>query len=96
MSAYNYNPPMITPPGEPRPNDPSPDRSFVRGGFFYRPLPALVFKVDLQVALDGDGPAPAAPMTVDGAPGTPRPLDSQLAVAARGKTRVGLGLGFSF
>jgi hypothetical protein len=96
MSSYNFNPPAITPPGEPSPNDPSPARSFVRGGIVYRPLPELVFKVDLQIALDGEGPAAAAPMTLDGAPGTPRPLDPQLAEAARGKTRLGLGVGFTF
>ena len=58
MSPYNYNPPTITGPARRRPNAPSPSRSFVRGGIDYRPLPELVFKVDLQIALDGEGPAP--------------------------------------
>jgi hypothetical protein len=96
MSSYNYNPPTITPPGELPPNAPSPWRSFVHAGINYRPLPALVFKVDLQIALDPPGPPPAAPMTTPGAPGTPRPLDPQLAAAARGKSYLGLGLGFAF
>jgi hypothetical protein len=96
MSPYNYNPPTITPPGELPPNAPSPARSFVRGGIVYRPLPQLAVKVDIQIALDGEGPPPTAPMTVAGAPGTPRPLESHLAEAARGKSRLGLGLGFAF
>ena len=29
----------------------------------------------MQIALDGEGPPPAPPMTLPGAPGTPRPLD---------------------
>ena len=57
MSPYNYNPPTITGPGETPPNAPSPSRSFVRGGIVYRPLPELAFKVDVQIALDGEGPA---------------------------------------
>ena len=96
MSDYNYNPAAITPPGELAPNDPSPARSFVRGGIVYRPLPELAFKVDIQIALDGEGPPPAPPMTLAGAPGTPRPLDPELALAVRGATRVGLGVGFAF
>jgi hypothetical protein len=96
MSPYNYNPPTITPPGELPPNAPSPARSFVRGGIVYRPLPQLAIKVDIQIALDGEGPPPTAPMTVAGAPGTPQPLESHLAEAARGKSRLGLGLGFAF
>ena len=54
--------------------------AFVRGGIVYRPLPELAFKVDLQIALDGEGPPPAPPMTLAGAPGTPRPLDPELAL----------------
>jgi len=96
MSNYNYNPPAITGPGELAPNDPSPARSFVRGGIVYRPLPELAFKVDLQVALDGEGPSPSPPITLAGAPGTPRPLDPELALAVRGAPRVGLGVGFAF
>ena len=96
MSEYNYNPPAITGPGELAPNDPSPARSFVRGGIVYRPLPELAFKVDLQVALDGEGPPLAPPMTLAGVAGTPRPLDPELALAVRGATRVGLGVGFAF
>jgi hypothetical protein len=96
MSPYNYNPAAITPPGEMLPNAPSPPRSFVRGGIVYRPVPELAFKVDVQIALDGEGPPPIAPVTSPGAPGTPRPLPPQLAEAARGKTRLGLGIGFAF
>ena len=96
MSPYNYNPPTITPPGELPPNAPSPAKSFVRGGIVYRPLPELAFKVDIQIALDDEGPPPTTPMTAAGAPGTPRPLESHLAEAARGKSRLGLGVGFAF
>jgi hypothetical protein len=96
MSSYNYNPPTITPPGETPPGAPSPWKSFVRAGIVYRPLPTLAFKVDLQIALDAEGPPPTAPMTAPGAPGTPRPLDPELAEAARGKSRLGLAMGFSF
>jgi hypothetical protein len=96
MSPYNYNPPAITGPGELAPDAPSPSRSFVRGGIDYRPLPELVFKVDLQIALDGEAAPPTAPVTAAGAPGTPRPLTPQLAEAARGKSRLGLAVGFAF
>jgi hypothetical protein len=96
MSSYNFNPPTITPPGQPAPNDPSPTKSFVHAGIVYRPLPALAFKVDLQIALDAEGPPPAPPMTTPGAPGTPRPLEPELAAAARGMSRLGLAVGFSF
>jgi hypothetical protein len=96
MSIYNYNPPTITPPGEPSPNDPSPWKSFVHAGVVYRPVPAVVFKVDLQIALDPPGPPPTAPMTTPGAPGTPRPLPPELAAAARGKSFLGFAFGFAF
>jgi len=96
MSSYNYNPPTITGPGGTPPNAPSPPMSFVRGGIDYRPLPELVFKADVQIALDAEGPPPAAPVTLPGAPGTPQPLESNLAQAARGKTRLGLAVGFAF
>jgi len=96
MSPYNFNPPAITPAGETAPNAPSPARSFARGGIVYRPMPELAFKLDVQLALDGEGPAPTAPLTLAGAPGTPRPLEAHLAEAARGKTRLGLGVGFAF
>jgi hypothetical protein len=96
MSVYNYNPPTITPPGETRPDAPSPARSFVRGGIVYRPVPELAFKVDVQIALDDESPPPSAPVTLAGAPGTPRPLDAELAQAARGRSRLGLAVGFSF
>jgi hypothetical protein len=96
MSAYNYNPPTITGPGETPPDAPSPARSFVCGGITYRPLPELAFKVDLQLALDGEGPPPTTPVPMAGAPGTPRALPAELAEAARGKTRLGLGISFAF
>ena len=96
MSPYNFNPATITPVGETAPNAPSPPRSFVRGGIVYRPLPELAFKADLQVALDGEGPPSTVPVTRSGAPGTPTPLEPHLAEAARGKTRLGFGLGFAF
>jgi hypothetical protein len=96
MSAYNYNPPTITGPGETPPNAPSPDRSFAYGGIVYRPLPELAFKVDLVVALDGAGPPPTTPVPVAGAPGMPRPLEAELAQAARGRSRLGLAIGFAF
>ena len=96
MSPYNFNPGTITPAGETPPNAPSPARSFVRGGVVYRPLPELAFKADIQIALDGEGPPPAAPTTTVNAPGTPRPLEPELAEAARGRTRLGLAIGFAF
>ena len=77
-------------------SSPSPAKSFVRGGIVYRPLPQLALKADLQIALDGEWPPPAAPLTLPGAPGTPQPLESDLAEAARGKTRLGLAVGFAF
>jgi hypothetical protein len=96
MSPYNFNLPTITPPGETPPDAPSRSRSFVRGGIVYRPLPALAFKLDIQVALDGALPPTAPPMTLPDAAGTPRPLETHLAEAARGKTRVGMAIGFAF
>ena len=69
------------------PDAPSPSRSFVRGGIDYRPRPELAFKVDVQVALDGEGPPPTTPVTATGAPGHPAPApEHELAEAARGKT----------
>jgi hypothetical protein len=41
-------------------------------------------------------PPPGPPMTLPDAPGTPRPMETHLAEAARGKTRVGLGIGVAF
>lgn len=96
MSPYNYNPPAITGPGETPPNAPSPSRSFVRGGIVYRPLPALAFKADIQIALDGEGAPPTTPLPAAGAPGAPRPLDAELAASVRGKSRLGLAIGFAF
>jgi hypothetical protein len=96
MSPYNYNPPSITGPGELSPRAPSPAKSFVRGGIDYRPWPAIALKADVQVALDAEGPPPAAPMVMAGAPGTPRPIGADVADAARGRTRVGLAIAFNF
>jgi hypothetical protein len=96
MSAYNYNPPAITPAGQLAPEAPSPSKSYVRGGIDYRPLPSLALKLDLQVALNGEGPAPTAPMVMTGAAGTPRPIGADVAEVARGATRVGLALAFDF
>jgi hypothetical protein len=96
MSPYNYNPPTITAAGTTPPNAPSPSRSFVRGGLCYRPVAALAFKVDVQVALDAEGAAPAPPMTVAGAPGAPKPLPGFVADAARGKTLVSAAAAFLF
>jgi hypothetical protein len=96
MSPYNYNPPTITPSGQTAPNAPSSSQSFVRGGIVYRPLPSLALKLDLQWALDGQGPPPSAPMVLAGAPGTPRPVGADVSEAARGATRVGLALAFDF
>ena len=61
MSPYNYNPPAITGPGQLPPEAPSPSKAYVRGGINYRPLPSVALKLDLQVALDGEGPAQTAP-----------------------------------
>lgn len=96
MSPYNYNPPSITGPGELSPRAPSPAKSFVRGGIDYRPWPAIALKADVQVALDAEGPPPAAPMVMAGAPGTPRPIGADVADAARGRTRVGLAIALNF
>jgi hypothetical protein len=96
MSQYNYNPPAITGPGQLAPEAPSPTQQLVRGGIDYRPRPAVALKADLQVQLGSGGPGPAAPMVVAGAPGTPRPIGADVADAARGRTRVGLALAFSF
>jgi hypothetical protein len=74
MSQYNFNPATITPPGEVPPNAPSPSRSFVRGGISYHPWSVVAIKIDVQVALDAESAPPVAPMTVMGAPGTPKPL----------------------
>jgi hypothetical protein len=96
MSPFNYNPPTISGPGQLPPEAPSPAQGFLRGGIDYRPLPSLALKLDLQVALDGKGPAPAPPMVMAGAPGTPRSIGADVADAARGTTRVGLALAFNF
>jgi hypothetical protein len=96
MSPYNFNYPTITPAGQLPPNAPTPAKAFVRGGIDYRPHPAIAFKADVQVALDGEGAAPAPPMTLAGAPGTPRALRADVAEAARGRTRVGFALAFGF
>ena len=96
MSAYNYNPPAIVGPGEVSPKAPSPAKSFIRAGIVYHPHPTVALKADIQLALGDEGPAPAPPTTVMGAPGTPVPLPPELAEAARGRSRVGLGLAFTF
>ena len=96
MSPYNYNPPAITGPGQLPPEAPSPSKGYVRGGIDYRPLPSVALKLDLQVALDGEGPAPTAPQMSAGAQATPRPIGGDVAAAARGATRVGLALAFNF
>jgi len=96
MSPFNYNPPTITGPGQLPPEAPSPALGYLRGGIDYRPLPSVVLKLDLQVALDGQGPQPGAPSVMAGAPGTPRPIGTDVADAARGATRVGLALAFNF
>ncbi|HVT06936.1 MAG TPA: hypothetical protein VHO67_05745, partial [Polyangia bacterium] len=96
MSPYNYNPPAITGPGQLPPEAPSPARNFVRGGLDYRPRPALVLKVDVQVALNAVG-VPGVPLQVaPGAPGVPRTIGTDAIDAARGATRVGVALGFNF
>ena len=56
----------------------------MRGGIDYRPLPELVFKVDLQIALDAKGPPPTAPVTAAGAPGNAAPAH---APTGRGRAR---------
>jgi hypothetical protein len=96
MSQYNYNPPAITPAGQLAPEAPSPSKSLVRGGIDYRPRPSIALKADIQIEIGTEGAAPAAPMVVAGAPGTPRALGTDVADAARGRTRIGLALAFSF
>ncbi len=96
MSQYNYNPPAITGPGQLAPEAPSPSKGYVRGGIDYRPVPSVALKLDVQISLDGEGPVPPAPAVIPGAAATPRPIGSDIALAARGATRVGLALAFSF
>jgi hypothetical protein len=96
MSPYNYNPASITGPGQLPPEAPSAARGFVRGGLDYRPRPAIVLKIDIQVALNSVG-VPGLPLQLaSGAPGAPRPVGADALDAARGATRVGVALGFTF
>ena len=96
MSPYNYNPPAITGPGVLPPEAPSPAKRYVRGGIDYRPLPSVALKLDVQMALDGEGASQSAPDVAPGAPAAVRPIGSDVASAARGATRVGLALAFNF
>jgi hypothetical protein len=96
MSRYNYNPPAITGPGQLAPEAPSPAKGFVRGGIDYRPVPSVAVKLDVQISIDGEGPPPSAPDVALGAAAAPRAIGSDVAAAARGATRVGLALAFSF
>jgi hypothetical protein len=96
MSAYNYNPPAITGPGELSPAGPSVAKSLVRGGFSYRPWPWLAVKGDIQYALAGTSATPVTPTPTPGAPGTPVPLSDDLAAATRARTLVGLALALAF
>ena len=59
-------------------------------------MPSVALKLDLQVALDGEGPAQTAPQMSASAQATPRPIGGDVAAAARGATRVGLALAFNF
>ena len=96
MSQYNYNPATITGPGELPPNAPSPSRSFVRGGISYHPWSAIAIKIDVQFALNAEGAPQVPPMTVMGAPGAPKALPAYLTDAARGRTRFGFALAWTF
>ena len=97
MSPYNYNPPAITGPGELPPDAPSPSR-VVRARRHRLPAAARagVQGRSADRARRRSGPPPTAPVTAAGAPGTPRPLTPRLAEAARGKSRLGLAVGFAF
>ena len=98
MSAYNFNPGAITGPGERRPTTRRPrGRSSAAASSTAR-VPELAFKMDVQVALDGEGPPPAPPMTLAGAPGTPRPLDPEAGAGGARPVRawVGFALAFAF
>jgi hypothetical protein len=95
MSPYNANPPSITPVNQPVPNAPSQPKSFLRAGLSYRPHPFVAFKLDAQIALGEQAAAPATAV-LPGAPGMPRPLDADVLEAARGESRVGLGVAFMF
>ena len=79
MSAYNFNRPRSPARVKLAPNDPSPARSFVRAGIVYRPRPEVAFKVDIRIALDGEGPPPAPPMPLPGAPRDAAPARPELA-----------------
>jgi hypothetical protein len=96
MSQYNYNPPAITGSGQLAPEAPSPTKWFVRSGIDYRPWSGIALKADVQVELGTEGPPPAAPTVMAGAPGTPRPIGADVADAAQGRTRVGLAVAFNF
>jgi hypothetical protein len=96
MSPYNFNLGAISGPGQLPPEAPSPSRSFFRAGLDYRPRPPIVLKADVQVALDAIG-VPGVPLQVaSGAPATPKPVSASITDAARGATRFGLAIGFSF
>jgi hypothetical protein len=96
MSAYNYNPPAITGPGELSPSAPSPAKSLVRGGFCYRPWAWLAFKGDIQYGLAGTSAMPVTPMPAATAVGMPVPLSEDLARASRARTLVGFALALAF
>jgi hypothetical protein len=79
-----------------RPTIPSPARSFVRGGIVYRPLPELAFKVDLQVALDGEGPSPSPPITLAGRARDAAPARTRAGAGRAGRNPRRPRLGFAF
>jgi hypothetical protein len=96
MSPYNINPPSITGANETPPNAASPAKDFVRVGFSYRPHPQVALKIDAQFALHSSVPTAAVAAPTTGAPGVLQPLDADLAAAARGESRLGLGAAFMF
>jgi hypothetical protein len=96
MSPYNLNPPSITGANETPPNGASPAKDFVRIGFSYRPHPQVALKIDAQFALHTDVPAAAIVAPGAGALGVLQPLDADVAAAAKGESRLGLGAAFMF
>jgi hypothetical protein len=96
MSAFNYNLPTITGPGELPPAAPSQAHALLRGGFCYRPWPSVAFKGDIQYALRDTAPVPVTPVPLAGAPGKPIVVPDDLAAASRARTLVGVSLALAF
>ena len=96
MSPYNYNPPTITPPGQTLPRCPPRRRRRSCAGDRLPSAPGGRLQGRRPGRARRGGARPLPPLTVTGAPGTPRALRTDVAEAARGKTRVGFAFAFMF